>query len=84
MSKSHGERVIEGRTRTGLHPSHPETYPTSGERESRCKKCGSRVTETTSGWEAGHKYGCPERPSHLGNAGTGGGGSYHQQKEAGD
>lgn len=72
-----GQAVIEGRTRSGLHKAHPEPYGTDGPRESRCDACGSRVTETLSGWEAGHEYGCPNRPDELGDTGSDGGASQY-------
>lgn len=52
-------------------------HGTDGERERECDECSSRVTETASGWEAGHQYGCPNRPPEAGDKSDASGAAYY-------
>lgn len=54
------------------------------ERELRCETCGARCTRTPDGVEVGHKYRCPERPTHLPKGGGSGSGSYYRGRDAVD
>lgn len=44
---------VHGRT------NHPQPYPTDKPEERRCETCNSRITQTRTMGEVGHKYKCP-------------------------